>query len=242
MTSHGEKHGEFPLSSYYNSTEHDNIYRKVEGEAKGEAHGDGGPATSGSSVPLRRWEDWERSRLRKLRREERRRREFERQHGSYMTANGELLTVRSGVHSQYEGSDTMSVASSEDEHWAAQIGGYNENSAAYPPPPMGLMAHASISGDSMTPSELESMLEHGYDDRPQQYRDSPQGAQRYQLSDRPGGYTPLARTGASSPTGFVNGHSSAADPYRTHAKKRSGGGGPGGRYGPLGPLDPGSHF
>ncbi|EKM54034.1 glycosyltransferase family 2 protein [Phanerochaete carnosa HHB-10118-sp] len=219
--------------------------RKVEGEAKGEAHGDGGAAHSGPSIPLRRWEDWERSRLRKLRREERRRREFERQHGSYMTANGELLTVRSPVHSQYGGSDTISVTSSEDEHWAAQIGGYNENSASYPPPPIGLMPQASVSGESVSASELESMLEHGYDDRPQ-YRGASQtpSPQRYQLSDRPGEYTPLSRTAASSPvssTGPVDGLSSAAEPYRTHVKKRSGGGS-GAKYGPLGPLDPGSRI
>ena len=139
----------------------------------------------------------------------------------------------------------MSVTSSEDEHWAAQIGGYNENSASYPPPPLGLHLHASASGEGVSGSELESMLEHGFDDRPQ-HRGAPSpGAARYQLSDRPGGYTPLSRTAASSPvspTGPVDGHSSAAEQYRTHAKKRSGGGGAGARYGPLGPLDPGSHF
>lgn len=52
----------------------------MEGEGKGEGHGDGGGHLNGPELPLRRWEDWERSRLRKLRREERRRRDFERAH------------------------------------------------------------------------------------------------------------------------------------------------------------------
>lgn len=214
----------------------------MEGEAKGEAHGEGGPAHSGVSIPLRRWEDWERSRLRKIRREERRRREFERQHGGYMTANGELLTVRSDVHSQYDGSDTMSVTSSEDDHWGAQIGGYNEHNPQYPPPPIGLMPQAIQSGESIAASELEAMLEVGFDDRSNQYRGQG-GAEtlRYHLSDRPGGYTPLSRTGASSPvspTRPADGMSSAAEEHRTHAKKRSGGRSGTREYGPLGPLDP----
>ncbi|OJA11306.1 hypothetical protein AZE42_10520, partial [Rhizopogon vesiculosus] len=61
--------------------------RKVEGEAKGDGHGSGSGVFDGSSVPLRRWEDWERSRLRKLKRDERRRRDLERMHPSgYMTS------------------------------------------------------------------------------------------------------------------------------------------------------------
>lgn len=55
--------------------------RKVEGEAKSEAHGDGEGEFNPNTVPLRRWEDWERSRLRKLKREERRRQDLEGQFG-----------------------------------------------------------------------------------------------------------------------------------------------------------------
>ncbi|KAJ2969608.1 hypothetical protein NUW54_g12923 [Trametes sanguinea] len=58
--------------------------RKVEGEAKGEAHGDGAHAHGVNNIPMRRWEDWERSRLRKIRREERRRRDLERMQGAFL--------------------------------------------------------------------------------------------------------------------------------------------------------------
>ncbi|KAF7790264.1 hypothetical protein EIP86_001217 [Pleurotus ostreatoroseus] len=213
--------------------------RKVEGEAKGEGHGEGGPAATGPSIPLRRWEDWERSRLRKLRREEKRRREFERLHGSYMTANGELLTVRSEIHSQYDGSDTMSVTSSEDDHWGSQIGGYNENHPQYPPPPLGLMSHALASAESIAASDMEAMLERGFDDRSSNSSRGPGGGN---------GYTPLARAGSPgvispiSPTRPIDGMSSAAEEHRTHAKKRSGGRSGQRNYGPLGPLDPSSPF
>lgn len=162
-----------------------------------------------------------------------------------MTANGELLTVRSDVHSQYDGSDTMSVTSSEDDHWGAQIGGYNENNPQYPPPPLALMPQAMPSGESIAGSDLEAMLEQGFDDRsPQTAGYQSQGAPRYQLSDRPG-YTPLSRTGASSPVSPsrpVGAMSSAAEEHRTHAKKRSGGRSGTKEYGPLGPLDPASNF
>ena len=152
-----------------------------------------------------------------------------------MTANGELLSVRG--ESQYDGSDTMSVTSSEDDHWGAQIGGYNENNPSFPPPPMGLMPQAMPSGESIAGSDLEAMLEVGFDDRSPQTAETP----RYQLSDRSNGYTPLSRTGASSPvspTRPAGGISSAAEEHRTHAKKRSGGRSGTKEYGPLGPLGP----
>ena len=166
-----------------------------------------------------------------------------------MTANGERLTVRSEVNSQYDGSDTMSVTSSEDDHWGAQIGGYNENHPQYPPPPVGLMQHALASAESIAASEMEAMLEHGFDDRSSASSRGPPEGPRFQLSDRqPGGYTPLARAGSPgvspiSPTRPADAVSSSAEEHRTHAKKRSGGrSGPTRDYGPLGPLDPGSNF
>ena len=222
----------------------------MEGEGKkGEAHGDGAGASGVNNVPLRRWADWERSRLRKLRREEKRRREFERQHGAYISGNGEL-TARSEVWSQYDGSDTVSVASSDDDHWGAQIGGYNENSVQYPPPPVGLMPHALASAETVAAGELEAMLEVGFEDKPGRPRDAP----RYQLSERGHGYAPISRT--TSPG--LSGHADPLSPttpvtpdglstavgsdWKTHAKKRSGGRSGKHEYGPLGPLDPGSRF
>lgn len=220
----------------------DGSYRKVEGEAKGEAHGEGAAVRGGVNIPLRRWEDWERSRLRKLRREEKRRREFEKQHGSYMTANGEL-SVRSDTYSQYDGSDTMSITSSEDDHWGTQIGGYNENHPLYPPPPVGLNARAMVSAESIAASDLEAMLEVGFDDgKP---RSSKPMDGRYQQGN---GYTPLSRSTSPgrespiSPLRPTNAVSSARDEHQTHAKKRSGGRSGPRDYGPLGPLDPGSRF
>ncbi|KAI0717225.1 chitin synthase-domain-containing protein [Cerioporus squamosus] len=226
--------------------------RKVEGEAKGEAHGDGAAVTGARNVPMRRWEDWERSRLRKIRREEKRRREFERTHGAYIGSNGEL-TARSEVFSQYDGSDTVSVASSDDDHWGAQIGGYNENSTQYPPPPLSLMPQALESAETVAATDLEAMLEVGFDDRsPGRTR----GGTRYP-PEKGNGYTPLSRstspgftptTAPFSPlspatpgeTGAVS--SAIEGEWRTHAKKRSGGRSGKHEYGPLGPLDPGSRF
>ncbi|EGN99638.1 glycosyltransferase family 2 protein [Serpula lacrymans var. lacrymans S7.3] len=141
--------------------------RKVEGEAKGEGHGAGEGVFDGSSVPLRRWEDWERSRLRKIKREERRRRDFERMHGGYYTGENDLLSARRDVRShQSEGSDTYSVTSSEDDHWGPQIGGYNEYNSQYPPPPLGLFVPADTieGGKVLDGAELEAMLESGFED------------------------------------------------------------------------------
>ncbi|KAI1796335.1 glycosyltransferase family 2 protein [Ganoderma leucocontextum] len=232
--------------------------RKVEGERKGEAHGEGVAVVGAASVPMRRWEDWERSRLRKIRREERRRREFERAHGAYIGSNGEL-TARSEVFSQYDGSDTVSVTSSDDDHWGAQIGGYNENSTQYPPPPVGLMPHALGSAETVASSDLEAMLEAGFDERTSPARTRGHET-RYQLSDRGNGYTPLSRStspGSTTPTttapllqplspstpGGVGAVSSGVGgEWKTHAKKRSGGRSGRPAYGPLGPLDPGSRF
>ncbi|EMD32115.1 glycosyltransferase family 2 protein [Gelatoporia subvermispora B] len=230
--------------------------RKVEGEAKGEGHGEGGGSAPIQTVPLRRWEDWERSRLRKIRREERRRREFERMHGSYIGSENRLLTAHSEVFSEY-GSDTISVSSSEDQ-WGAQIGGYNENSAEYPPPPAVLMPQALQSAESIAGADLEAMLEVGFDDKPSPASSRASStAPRYQLSDRPpNGYSAVARSispglqpnthviSPISPTRPTDAVSSSVGEWKTHAKKRSGGRSisrdP--RYGPLGPLDPSSSF
>jgi chitin synthase len=186
--------------------------RKVEGEAKDKGHGAGGGVFDGQSVPLRRWEDWERSRLRKLKREERRRREMDRTHPSGYYGDGNLLGTRGvDTHSQYDGSDTFSVNSSEDDHWGPEIGAYNENNTSYPPPPVGLHVAQETLHNAQTvgTADLEAMLEMGFDDRPEpdtnyQSVRTPQGgnfAPRYQLSDsvpsRGNGYAPLER--ATSP-------------------------------------------
>ncbi|EIW83255.1 glycosyltransferase family 2 protein [Coniophora puteana RWD-64-598 SS2] len=142
--------------------------RKVAGEGKDAGHGAGKGTFDGSEVSLRRWEDWERSRLRKIKREEKRRRDMERMHpGGFVTSENDLLAppmapgfagyngFRSSgsTASFYDGgSDTYSVASSDDDTWGGQIGGYNENGAAYPPPPVGLFTPA----DGYSHSRIQS--------------------------------------------------------------------------------------
>lgn len=226
--------------------------RKVEGEGKGEAHGDGPSKPFTVTVPLRRWEDWERSRLRKIRREEKRRREYERLHPSGFQPGEEYLGTRG---SQYDGSDTISVASSDDDHWGAQIGGYNENGAQYPPPPVGLtMKHGNVSGETVAGADLEAMLEMGFEasstpSSPARFNTLHPDASRsgFQLTDGPvssgNGYTPLARsTSPTSPNMPVGAVSSSTSEWKTHVKKRSGSRTGPKDYGPLGPLDPGTRI
>ncbi|KAJ6495575.1 glycosyltransferase family 2 protein [Mycena vitilis] len=227
--------------------------RKVEGEDKDKGHGaDGGPA--GAAVPLRRWEDWERSRLRKLRREERRRRDFERmQPAGYFAGEGDMLSAHD-ARSQYDGSDTFSMHSSDDDHWGPQIGGYNEHNVKYPPPPVGLLLpqeQALESAETLDSKELEAMLEMGFDD-------APPTPTRYQLQDasssslelasgRVNGYAPLTAgqqppnvvfspTTPNAPSGPGRGRArQATSPVRRGTGEQR-------RYGPLGPLDPATQF
>ncbi|CAK5265359.1 unnamed protein product [Mycena citricolor] len=220
--------------------------RKVEGEGKDKGHGDEGGAI-GAEIPLRRWEDWERSRLRKLRREERRRRDLERMHpGGFFGAEGDLLSVQD-TRSQYDGSDAQSLASSDDDHWGPQIGGYNEYNAQYPPPPVALnVPHETDleSAQTLDSKELEAMLEMGFDDKPAsmagtRYQLQDGSSSSLQLSNANGnGYSPLTAgqqgpvvfspTTPTAPTGPGRGmrQGSRAEP----------------RYGPLGPLDPATQF
>jgi len=234
-------------------------YRKVEGEGKGDGHGGPGSGFRGPEVPMRRWEDWERSRLRKLKREERRRRDFARAHpGGYMTRDGDLLSVRGmDARSQYDGSDAFSVTSSDDDHWGPQIGGYNENHAQYPPPPVALLPPRNQlqSAKTVDGAELEAMLESGFDERPTPPTST--YAPRYQLSDtgstvqlasmNGNGYAPLTRASSpglgipppnmispTSPTITMSGEPPRNAPGGQHSSV--------GRYGPLGPLDPGTRF
>lgn len=212
-------------------------------------------------MAMRRWEDWERSRLRKLRREERRRRDFERSHPSgYYGGDGDLLGVRTDVRSQYDGSDTMSLASSEDDQWGTQIGAYNEHNAQYPPPPVGLTLpedNTLQSAKTVDGSELEAMLEMGFDDD----RPTPPGSTtpstyvpRYQLTDSSttslvnvadNGYSPISRSTSPVPTRIPNLLSPTSPLGGSIAQGRPPMTGPGGareQYGPLGPLDPATQY
>ncbi|KAG6891737.1 hypothetical protein C0992_006157 [Termitomyces sp. T32_za158] len=236
--------------------------RKVEGEGKGEGHGGGSGGSRGVEVPMRRWEDWERSRLRKLKREERRRKEFERLHPSgYVAGDGEMLGVRGiDTRSQYDGSDTVSMLSSDEDHWGTQIGAYNENNSQFPLPPVGLFLPRSQLNTAKTVdgAELEAMLETGFDDRPSHTPPASTYAPRYQLADgsttqlaniNGDGYAPLTRstspglgplpsntTSPTSPT--IRLHGDGSPPQGASSGRH----GFGERYGPLGPLDPTTRF
>lgn len=213
---------------------------------------------------MRRWEDWERSRLRKLKREERRRKDLDRSFPGGYTGDIADDHLYADTRSQY-GSDTHSIYS-EDDQWGMQIGAYNEHAAAYPPPPVALhMPDALEEAETIGAHDLEAMLEMGFDDPPS--RASPASPRRelprtkYQLSDSPqqsrpaqsgNGYLPLARAvspNMSSPsldhlpeTRPMAGSSAVSPEHRTHTKRRSGGRSrpQNDQYGPLGPLDPSS--
>ena len=109
--------------------------------------------------------------MRKLRREEKRRRDFERQFGAgfHGDDNGMLAPVGGRgpwTRSEYE-SDAGSVFSSEDDVWGADIGGYNEYNPAFPPPPLALPAEAhtpSSGGDTLGQDEMAAILDSGWDE------------------------------------------------------------------------------
>lgn len=179
--------------------------RKVEGELKGAGHDDGKATLGRSTLPMRRWEDWERSRLRKLKRDEKRRRDMEKAFPQgFTTVNGDLAAPRNfDTYSHADTSDTISVTSSEEDMWGAQIGGYNEHSASYPPPPVGLTYLDNsflASSTTLGNSDMEAILESGFDDPSpsgslrsssrsyQQFRPAPlPNTSRYELSEPPSG-------------------------------------------------------
>lgn len=231
----------------------------MEGEGATKAHADEIESVfEGTAVPQRRWEDWERSRLKKLRRDEKRRRDLERSYprGPYLTDGGygsSAALLRPQSDDGHWESDTISVVSStDDDQWGTQIGAYNENGSAYPPPPTALHINpqAMSSGDTLGKDELTAMLDHGFDSRPPPVPPLPSNIPqpnrpRYQLSDGSsnGGYTPVARSPVS-PLVTPNGNSSGVgSDYKTHAKRRSGSktGADRGEWGPLGPLGPSDH-
>ncbi|KAF9264247.1 glycosyltransferase family 2 protein [Marasmius fiardii PR-910] len=231
--------------------------RKVEGEAKGDSHGGPGGKFQGPAIAMRRWEDWERSRLRKIRREERRRKDFERQHGQGFYAGDELLSA-TDLRSQYDGSDSYSVVSSDEDQWGGQIGGYNEHNTQFPSPPMALIPENQVSygGKTVDGAELEAMLEMGFDDD----RTSPSGSPRvrgYQRANNEsttqltsGHHEYPARPASPSVQPFMD-HSSSTlfspttptTPMTTiHGVSTTESGRPREGYGPLGPLDPSARF
>lgn len=105
----------------------------MEGEVRSKGHNDKTAVFDGTTIPLRRWEDWERSRLRKIRREDKRRKNMERSFGAGFHGDGSsdghgrrdldgLAPNRAWVKSEYD-SDAGSVFSSDDDVWGQDIGG-----------------------------------------------------------------------------------------------------------------------
>lgn len=140
-------------------------FRKVAGEGKDLGHVDD-KSTLVASVPLRRWEDWERSRLRRIKREERRQRDLERLERTFAAREDGTLAPSSRYDSEYEGSDTFSMMSSvEDDQWGPQIGVYNENNPSFPPPPIVFSANTN-EGEIFNENDMEAMLDQGFEERP----------------------------------------------------------------------------
>lgn len=188
--------------------------RKVEGEAKGASHGDEAAAASVAKIPKRRWEEWERSRLRKLKREAKRRAEFEAQFGQAFVsdrgapgalspaprvvadANGFLRpATRLSQGSTSDGSEA------EDDRWGADIGGYDETQP--PPPLLAPMSQPGMAGSTemIATSDMAAILDNEQwsdDDEPRP--PAPPGpAQPWQKEHSFSPYPPLASYPTPSP-------------------------------------------
>jgi chitin synthase len=172
------------------------------------------------TIPLRRWEDWERSRLRKLKRDERRRREMEQAFPSGYPSQNESLVAPRDFDNRSGSSDTLSLASSDEDMWGAQIGGYNEHNSVFIPPPAAhvIAANANLMASSETfgDEDMEALLNKGFDDSPRRssvrssrYRPVPPASTpRYQLSDS---LSPVHDFQAYPPPNSIGSHQS----YRT---------------------------
>ncbi|PWN22475.1 hypothetical protein BCV69DRAFT_267874 [Microstroma glucosiphilum] len=149
--------------------------RKVAGEGKGEGGHGGGEGDSvfaAASVPLRKWEDWERSRQNRQKRAEKRRREMEAQFGGKFwndqqdlrsqgshSPDGDYTGAPRTRHPHFRESDTWSETTEEDV-WGAHVGVYEEAA----PPPTQVIRHTMIidgdgTADVLAAGELEAMLE-----------------------------------------------------------------------------------
>ncbi|KAN0059767.1 Chitin synthase, class 7 [Thecaphora frezii] len=148
--------------------------RKVEGEGKDTGHGAADGVFEASSVALRRWEEWERSRLKKQKREERRRRDLEKQFGQGFyndsSDSGDHDRKQPGVPlatSLRPDSDAFSDTASdfEEDRWGAEIGGYDETA---PPPPTTIVRHSMWMGEgtnTLNQHDMEAMLSQGWEER-----------------------------------------------------------------------------
>lgn len=143
--------------------------RKVAGEIKGD-DGHGGAGGIAQAVPLRRWEDWERSRLRKIKRDQKRRKEFEQTFGSKHFYGAEGRDGGSSYEDSVAPSDSVSMMSHDDDRWGMQIGAYAEDGPTEEPPPVGLYNvddAQSEAHETIEAHEMERVLEQGWGEEPQ---------------------------------------------------------------------------
>lgn len=216
---------------------------------------------------MRRWEDWERSRLRKLRREDRRKRELER---SFPSAGGFLTARHHSMAMSDWNDDTASIATSDEDQWGTQIGAYNENASQWAPPPVALLLpHQGViqSAETLAGDQLEAMLEQGFEvpqrpsfssnSAPSSPRRGPSGL-RYQPNEGHSmttsssvtlaGYPPLRQDtnsatnlvgrGPLSPPGTPIGSTGAPSSWRERGGGERGSGERGSQEGMMGGMSP----
>lgn len=140
--------------------------RKVEGEAKGASHdAEDEEYDALLRIPMRRWNDWERARVRKLQRDERRRRDMEEQYGSKFyndMGNTGLPPIFANPPGRANGALSPSPSVLSEDVWGDQIGAYDESEA---PPALSTTIPDSGRDTSMlSPDELDTMLDRGWDE------------------------------------------------------------------------------
>ncbi|PKI84541.1 hypothetical protein MVES_001826 [Malassezia vespertilionis] len=149
--------------------------RKVQGETKGDSHAaDDDGYIAALKVPMRKWTDWEHSRIRKLKRDERRRMEMEQQFGnqfyndSARDPNGYPLPPLL-MHPAIEAnSDEVSIRTTDtdDDRWGDQVGDYDENQA--PPELLSstrpMSSYMTQDSSIFNENDLEDILQDGWGD------------------------------------------------------------------------------
>ncbi|BEJ15282.1 hypothetical protein CspHIS471_0410490 [Cutaneotrichosporon sp. HIS471] len=216
--------------------------RKVEGEVVDKAgHSDATAVFDGTTIPLRRWDDWERSRLRKIRREEKRRRQMERMHGQAFYGDDEGMLVAPDRGFARDESDNQSIVSSEEDAWGGDVGGYDENHPSFPPPPMSLPPESRpMPGPSIGMDQMAQMLDQGFEEPPpanvRYDRRTPSPLHRPRVSPPADQYSgQYAGVGQGRGPTHGRGESTSIEQYvNGHVRQRSAGGQNG--YGPLGPA------
>lgn len=158
--------------------------RKVEGEGKDKGHLDGVGVFAAASVPLRRWQDWERSRLKRQAREEKRRNDLEKQFGAgfYNDQADDDTMLHSNIipplppHAPFARSfnplqrptdsdahSDISSSNDDEDMWGPHIGAFNEEA----PPPLAIVRHSIwVDGreEVVDQDDMEKMLSQGWAD------------------------------------------------------------------------------